>query len=188
MKPISTAATSHHCSRKSSHIFWTCSSVSLLELVVQTMSSSSLANWDGSQTRRNSKQPFGNSDVRTLSFGGPLASTSTETSNNNHTAAYFDASLTRTEDHQASWRTAEGNNQDVSSMARVFSFPFCCFLFFFFSFSFFLQFACLAGRVLSFFFTISDYSRNNYFNNNAPSCYQCRCKWRFFVLLCSSSV
>ena len=108
---------------------------------MQTMSSSSLANWDGSQTRRNSKQPFGNSDVRTLSFGGPLASTSTETSNNNHTAAYFDASLTRTEDHQASWRTAEGNNQDVSSMARVFSllFLFAVF-FFFFPFSFFLSF------------------------------------------------
>jgi hypothetical protein len=92
------------------------------------MSSSSLANWDGHQTTPNQKQSF-NGDARTLNFSAPIGSiTSTGTINNDRTGAYLDASLTSMDDHQAVWRAGEGNNQDVSSTARVllaffFAFP-----------------------------------------------------------------
>lgn len=86
-----------------------------------TMSGSSLANWDGSQSASNPKQSF-NDDVRTSSFGVRLASTtSTETIKYDRTGAHLDASLTSMEDHHTVWRVGE-SNQNVSSMARVFFF------------------------------------------------------------------
>jgi hypothetical protein len=75
------------------------------------MSSSSLANWDGSQSSRNPKQSF-KGDVRTLG----LTSTGI---GNDRTAAYLGASLTNWEGHRAVSRPGEGYNQGISSMARV---------------------------------------------------------------------
>jgi hypothetical protein len=60
--------------------------------------------------------------------------------NYDRTGAYLDASLMSMEDHQMVWRTGEGSNQDVSSLARVFViFP-----------SALLAYG-IAGRVLMFF-------------------------------------
>lgn len=79
------------------------------------MHSSSLANWDGSQAKRDPTQSYG--DVRTLSFGTPFGLLSTKTSDD-HTGPYFDVSVTHMRDQQAV-RKAEGrHNHNVSSMVR----------------------------------------------------------------------